>query len=57
MKDEIASFKVTAADIQNNQSTLPGTDTRKKCGHFIYIYIYTVGTSSRVGVYVQYIVL
>ena len=41
MKDEIASFKVTAADIQNNQSTLPGTDTRKKCGHFIYIYIYS----------------
>ena len=55
MKDEIASFKVTAADIQK-QSVHPSGDRHTQEMWPFYIYIYTGGTSLRVGVYVQYIV-
>ena len=55
MKDELASFKVTAADIQK-QSVHPSGDRHTQEMWPFYIYIYTVGTSLRVGVYVQYIV-
>lgn len=56
MKDEIASFKVTAADIQK-QSVHPSGDrhTQEMWPFYIYIYTYTICTRLRVGVYVQYI--
>lgn len=50
MKDEIASFKVTAADIQK-QSVHPSGDRHTQRDVAI-LYFYT---SSGVGVYVQYI--
>lgn len=53
MKDEIASFKVTAADIQK-QSVHPSGDRHTQRDVAI-LYLYTVCTSSGVGVYVQYI--
>lgn len=53
MKDEIASFKVTAADIQK-QSVHPSGDRHTQ--EMWPFYIYTVCTSLRVGVYVQYII-
>lgn len=53
MKDEIASFKVTAADIQK-QSVHPSGDRHTQRDVAI-LYLYTVCTSSGVGLYVQYI--
>lgn len=53
MKDEIASFKVTAADIQK-QSVHPSGDRHTQRDVAI-LYLYTVCTNSGVGVYVQYI--
>jgi len=53
MKDEIASFKVTAADIQK-QSVHPSGDRHTQRDVAI-LYLYTVCTSSGVDVYVQYI--
>lgn len=53
MKDEIASFKVTAADIQK-QSVHPSGDRHTQRDVAI-LYLYTVCTSSGVGVFVQYI--
>lgn len=53
MKDEIASFKVTAADIQK-QSVHPSGDRHTQEMWPFYIYIEC--TSLGVGVYVQYII-
>lgn len=53
MKDEIASFKVTAADIQK-QSVHPSGDRHTQRDVAI-LYLYTVCTNAGVDVYVQYI--